>query len=76
MDVSAQLHVPATLPLGKNPQYPLDRRLGSPQNRFGRCEEEKNFAPAGNRAPAVQPVAYQLRFPGSRQMDGHINIIT
>jgi hypothetical protein len=28
MEVSGLLHNPATLPWGKNHQYPLDRRLG------------------------------------------------
>jgi hypothetical protein len=27
---------------GKIPWYPLERRLGGPQNRSGRCVEEKN----------------------------------
>jgi hypothetical protein len=35
----------------------LDRRLGAPQNRSGRCGEEKHLAPAGNPTPVVQPVA-------------------
>jgi hypothetical protein len=34
-------------PLGKSPRYPRDRRQGGPQS----------LAPAGNRTPAVQPVA-------------------
>jgi len=29
-------------PQGKNPQYPLVRRLGEPQSRSGRGVEEKN----------------------------------
>jgi len=33
MDVSGQLHVPAALPPGKEPRYPLDRRLNGPQSR-------------------------------------------
>jgi len=39
MEVSSQLHAPATLP----PWYPLDRRLGGPQGQYG-CsgEEEKD----------------------------------
>jgi hypothetical protein len=28
--VSGQLYAQAALPLGKEPQYPLDRRLGGP----------------------------------------------
>jgi hypothetical protein len=35
----------------------LDRRLGGPQSRSGRCGEENNLAPAGIRTPAVQPIA-------------------
>jgi hypothetical protein len=30
LEVSDQLHVPAALPRGKAPQYPLDSRLGGP----------------------------------------------
>jgi hypothetical protein len=44
-------------PRVKTPLYPLDRRLCRPQSRSGRCSEEKNFDPAGNRTSAVQPVA-------------------
>jgi hypothetical protein len=50
MEVSGQIHASAALPPGKDPQYPLDRRLGGPQSRSGRCGVE-------NRIPAVQPVA-------------------
>jgi hypothetical protein len=45
MEVSGQLQVPAALPLGKEPGYPLDRRLGGPQGRSGRGGEEKNSKP-------------------------------
>jgi len=31
MEVSGQLHTPTTLPPGKEPWYPLDRRLGGPK---------------------------------------------
>jgi hypothetical protein len=41
----------------KEPLYPLDKRLGGPQSRSGRCGEEKfSSAYDGNRTPAVQPV--------------------
>jgi hypothetical protein len=37
MGVSGQRHAPVALyPLGKDPRYPLDRRLGGPQSRSGR----------------------------------------
>jgi hypothetical protein len=42
MEVSGQLHAPAALPQRKSPWYPLDRRLGGPQNRSERGGEEKN----------------------------------
>jgi hypothetical protein len=54
---SGQLHATAGLPSGKEPPYPLRRRLGGPQIRSGRCGEKKNLAPIGNRSRAVQPVA-------------------
>jgi hypothetical protein len=40
-----------------SPRNQFSRRLDGPQSRSGRCEEEKNLAPFGNRIPAVQPVA-------------------
>jgi hypothetical protein len=51
------LHVPADLYRGKSPRYPLDRRLGGPQSRYGRCGENKNLALAGNPTSAFQPIA-------------------
>jgi hypothetical protein len=45
--VSGQLHAPAALPPGNHPRYPLERRLGGPQSRSGRCGEENNLALSG-----------------------------
>jgi hypothetical protein len=45
MEVSDELHVPAALPPGKEPPVPLNRRLGKPQNRSGRCGVKKNLLP-------------------------------
>jgi hypothetical protein len=42
MEVSDQLHVPAALPQGKSPWYPLDRRIGGPQSHSGLGGEAKN----------------------------------
>jgi hypothetical protein len=58
MKVSGQLHIPAALPPGQSPWYPLHRRLGGPQSRSGRGGEEKNskLLPALE-TPIVQPVA-------------------
>jgi hypothetical protein len=41
MEVSIDLHALVALLLGKHPRYPLDRRLGGPQSRSGRCGGEK-----------------------------------
>jgi hypothetical protein len=38
-------------PQGKNPWYPLDKRLGGPQSRSGRGGEEKNSQPP----PGIEP---------------------
>jgi hypothetical protein len=44
MGVSGQRHASAALsPRGKDPWYPLDRRLGGPQSRSGHRLEEKPF---------------------------------
>jgi hypothetical protein len=53
--VSGQIHAPAILPPGKEPLYPLDRRLGGPQSQSGRFGEEKIIDPTGT--SVVQPVA-------------------
>jgi hypothetical protein len=44
-------------PHGKSPSYPLDRRLGGPQNRSARGGEEKNSQPL----PGLEPlIIYQI----------------
>jgi hypothetical protein len=45
MEVSGQLHAPVALTQGKSPCNLLDRRLGEPQSRSGRGDEEKNSQP-------------------------------
>jgi hypothetical protein len=60
MEVSVQLHDPVALPPGKEPRYPLDKRLGGLQNRSGHSGEEKNYQPrreSNPRTPIVQAVA-------------------
>jgi hypothetical protein len=60
LEVSGELHAPAALPPGEEPRYPLDRRLGGPQSRPGRHEEEKILDPTWTRTPTPQssnPVA-------------------
>jgi hypothetical protein len=41
-------------PQGKSPRYPLDRRLGEPQSRFGLDVEEKTSQPP----PGIEPRSY------------------
>jgi hypothetical protein len=56
---------------GKNPWYPLDRRLGEPQNQSGYGVEEKNsqphleIKPLSSIHPAHSQLLYQLSYPGS-----------
>jgi len=48
--------LPAALTPGKGPWYPLKRRLGGPQNRFGRTGEENNSQPLlGLESPSSRP---------------------
>jgi hypothetical protein len=48
-------HLPLPHPPPERALYPLERRLGWPQSRSGRCGEEKNLALLGME-PTVQPV--------------------
>jgi len=44
-------------PQGKNPWYPLDRRLGGLQSWYERGDEEKNSQPLpGLKPPVIQPI--------------------
>jgi hypothetical protein len=55
--VSGQRHAPDVLyPRDKDPQYPLDRRLGGPQSWSGQRLQEKSFASARYQTPVVQSV--------------------
>jgi len=51
VEVSGKLHAPATLPQGKSPWYPFDRRLGGAQSHSGHGGEEKNSQPL----PGIKP---------------------
>jgi hypothetical protein len=56
MGMSGHLHASAVLTPTRNPQYPLNRKLGGPQSRFGRFGEEKNLLPRAEFEPrTVQP---------------------
>jgi hypothetical protein len=51
-------------PRGESPRYPLDRRLGGPQNRSGRRREEKILVLTETRTP-TSTVVQPERYPGS-----------
>jgi hypothetical protein len=72
MEMSGQLHVPAALPQGKSPWYPLDRKLGGPQNRSGQRGVEKNSQPlSGLETPIIQAVGQRYTngaIPAPRSM--------
>jgi hypothetical protein len=53
MEVSGQLYAPAALPQGNSPSYPMDRRLGGAQSRYGRGGEEKNSPPLLRLEPPI-----------------------
>jgi hypothetical protein len=58
MEVSGQLHAPASLPPGKSSRYPLDKRVGGPQSRSGRRGENSWPYRHSNSEPSVvEPVA-------------------
>jgi hypothetical protein len=51
---------------GKDPRYPLDRRLGGPQSRSGLCGEEWNFLPLPGIDPwPSSPLLYRLSYTDS-----------
>jgi hypothetical protein len=55
-------------PRRKSPWYPLDRGLGGPQSRSGRCGLEKNLMPLPGiepGQPARSPSLYRLSYPSS-----------
>jgi hypothetical protein len=55
-----QIQAPATLPRGKIPRHPLDRRLIGPQIRSGQRVQEKILYPTGTRTSThsiVQPIS-------------------
>jgi hypothetical protein len=57
MGVSGQYHASAALyPRGKDPRYPLDRRLDGPQPVWTQGLEEKFSASVGDRTPVAQYV--------------------
>jgi hypothetical protein len=72
MEESGQLHSPATLPQGKSPWYPLDRRTSGPQSRSGRGGEKKNsYHLPGLESLIIQHVAQRYTTELSRLLYEH-----
>jgi len=65
MEASGQLHTPVTLPPGKSPQFPMDRRLSGPCS-WCECGGGMNPFPtlARNWTPTIQAVALSLYWMG------------
>jgi hypothetical protein len=49
---------PPLYPRGKDPGYPLDRRMGGPQNRSGSCRVQKNLLPYRESNPGRPASSY------------------
>jgi len=61
MEVSGKLRVMADLSLQKEPQYPMNRRLGGPQNKSGQHREKNNCLTLPRIEPQIfQPIAQSL----------------
>jgi hypothetical protein len=60
MEVSGLLRAPAVLMSGKQPQYPLIRRLGAPQRRLEICEERNLLVMQGIEPRFIYPLARSL----------------
>jgi hypothetical protein len=52
-------------PWGNRPRYPLDRRLGEPQNLSGDCGLEKNLILSKIEPGPSIPSLHSLSYPGS-----------
>jgi hypothetical protein len=44
MEITGQHHSPAALSLGKESGIQKNRKLGGPQNQYGRFKEERNLS--------------------------------
>jgi hypothetical protein len=63
MKMSGQLQAPAALSSGKDPQYPMNKRLGHRAD-LDVWSRETFLALAGNRTPAIQPVTISTETSG------------
>jgi hypothetical protein len=55
---SGQLHAPTALPPEKEPPIPIGKEAGwTPESVWMLRRREKYLTPAGNRTPAVHPLA-------------------
>jgi hypothetical protein len=71
MEVNGQFHTPDALLPGKSPRYPLDGRLGWPQNRSGHCGTDKNLLhllETNPGRPVLTLPLYRLGYRGSQML--------
>jgi hypothetical protein len=57
MEVNGQFHAPTALPLGKEPSLLIWLEVAWAAEPDWTVWNKESLAPAGNRAPAIQPVA-------------------
>jgi hypothetical protein len=43
LEVGGHLHVPAALPRGKSPRYPLDRWLSEPRKKYDDMKKRRSY---------------------------------
>jgi hypothetical protein len=60
--MSGQIYAMVALAPGKSFRYPLDRRLGGPQTRFGRYGEVKILDPTRTRTPTLSIQSVSIRY--------------
>jgi hypothetical protein len=56
-------------PQGKNPWYPLDRRLGGPQSQSGGSGEEKNLNPASHNLTLMEKKITSVKNCSGKYLD-------
>jgi len=67
MELSVQTHAAASLP--PVPRYPLKRKLGGPQSRYGRSRGEKNLLLLpGMESYVIQPAVCSLALPSTLKL--------
>jgi hypothetical protein len=76
MEVSRQLHTPATLPPGKEHPVPIAQEAGWAPDPVWTLWRRENFpTPVGNRTPIVQPVSTRLGKDFNKILRAHLILV-